>query len=375
MKWLINYSPLLLTFAVKTFTKMVENIFSSIKPFFVVSKFFGFFLFSLNERFLKFGELQTFCCDIMKTSVAIFFACLTFVGVLFEVWINRKLDFIRKQVWGLILAASLPMLLAQFIFQIRKRHKIGRFLNKLNESDLKLKKLGIKIDFQRHRKIVKILSFLLIILIPIWYCSILVLGYFIGEVYSYDDMVTVVLYAYYLIYESLSCLQFIVPSFLVYERFKLLKKFVEIKGNFSSNLKISTEIFHDLADGISNINAIFSPHLISALLSMMTSDIFALFSIIYFAMQYKKETSEVFIIENLSFVSAHFLLKCAISHFGHSVTLHGEKIKSTIAKSIDKAPEEKKGQYLNALTQFNARNLKLQNIFFVIDWRVVLSVS
>ena len=108
---------------------------------------------------------------------------------------------------------------------------------------------------------------------------------------------------------------------------------------------------------------------------MMINDILVMYQIFVYLLQYQDSTSDFFLFENGFFFIFHLLLKSLISDIGHKTMTETEMIKMAVAKSYDMAWGDKRFEYLNILAQFNTRNLKLQNVFFVIDWRVVMSVS
>ena len=111
------------------------------------------------------------------------------------------------------------------------------------------------------------------------------------------------------------------------------------------------------------------------ILSMLIVDVVAMFGIIkHFTFEFN---SIINVAVNSVFVLLQFLLKAVVSYVGHSTTCEGEEIKVALAKATNNLPvTDSSNMILNELLiQFETRNLKLQNIFFSINWNVLLTVS
>ena len=85
----------------------------------------------------------------------------------------------------------------------------------------------------------------------------------------------------------------------------------------------------------------------------------------------------VYMAVNSVYVVIQFLLKVLISHVGDSTTSEAEKVKILLAKSANSLSVNSPSRLIlnDILIQFDTRNLNLQNVFFTIDWKVLLAVS
>ena len=82
------------------------------------------------------------------------------------------------------------------------------------------------------------------------------------------------------------------------------------------------------------------------------------------------------IIFSLFYVIVHFILKTIICHFGSSTTQEAESIKITFVKGMNKIHLlSEKSSMLYVYKQIEARDLRLQNVSFVVDWNVFFGVS
>jgi hypothetical protein len=168
------------------------------------------------------------------------------------------------------------------------------------------------------------------------------------------------------------------------------------------NMKLFADTFHDLCDAIEKINSIYAVHLTPTLLLMLITDIFSIYAIARHWML-KKETSEtlfsVWVLSHLFYLTTlinqspipqisvnsfyfmtHFAMKSLIAHVGLTTTSSGEDVRTLVAKITNDAPPCRGADlstsiFHNILVQLKTRNLKLKNIFFLIDWGIVLAVE
>lgn len=145
-----------------------------------------------------------------------------------------------------------------------------------------------------------------------------------------------------------------------------------------SNLKLFAEVYHDLCDALDKINSVFTVHLITMLLSMLIIDIFTAYGFArHLFWNISENSKEVIIFSNSFYLIFHLMLKSSISDIGHTTRAAGEGVRTMVAKVTNDQPNksEMRLHFHDILIQFQTRNLKLRNIFFVIDWNIVLAVS
>lgn len=125
------------------------------------------------------------------------------------------------------------------------------------------------------------------------------------------------------------------------------------------------------------INSLFAVHLIPILFAMLLIDVFGIYDItgnLFF-------TNEVYVV-HLYYTAGlyhviHFMLRIIIAHYGYTATAEGERIKTMMSKITNNSPNKSQLRVINhdILIQFQTRNLKLRNIFFDVNWNIVVNVS
>lgn len=378
---MINYSlaalsiPQPLSLVIDLFSNM-DSIYTTMKPFWILSKLLGFFPYSISKEFYNCGVMKITKWDILLSFSAVSCMSVVLTSIVTHYFYFASLHvkgIFDYKIWSWLISVCVLNLLGHFAFQIAKRDKIVKFLSILKAGDLQLNALKVKIDHQQQRRVVTCITILAVAFVGFIFLTIVVfssvLSVSVGHV-----LIMEFYYFYYLLYETFFCVQFFIPTFLLCTRIKLLRKHIESSRN-DLKLKSVAELFHTFCDGIHKINLIFAPHLIFIMPCMMINDILVMYQIFFYLLQYQDHTSDFFLFENGFFIIFHMLLKSLISYIGHKTMAEVELLKLAVAKSFDVTWDDKRFEYLQILAQFNTRNYKLQNVFFVIDWRVVLSVS
>jgi hypothetical protein len=78
------------------------------------------------------------------------------------------------------------------------------------------------------------------------------------------------------------------------------------------------------------------------------------------------------IVVSTFYVTLHIFLKSFIAHFGATLTIEAEEVKIVLSKLSNSFKDPL--MYHEMLVQVQTRDLRVQNIFFVIDWKFVLTV-
>ncbi|KAG5679296.1 hypothetical protein PVAND_008874 [Polypedilum vanderplanki] len=351
----------------------MENFYTVMKPLCTFGNFLGFFHFSFDSDVRK-GNLVFNKIDLLQNIAAIGVLCIIMIAniIQYDLYLYEK-DFFEYRVWSWMIYFAIPSILLMIVFQMTKNKKIKKFFNVMASCDEKIYNLNLIIDHRKHKKVVVWLSLLSIFTPVINYIKVLS-----GDDLEFNTIVQEFFYAYYMLYECFIFIQFIIPTYLIRERFKVLQCFLK-KTNIndkSPNIKIFTDIFHELCDSIERINVIYAIHLIPILLLMIISDIFCIYAIARHLIL-NKTTSDTMISVNSFYFITHSIMKSAIAHIGHTTTLEGEEVRTLVAKITNDAPckDLSTSIFHNILIQFQTRNLKMKNIFFNVDWRVVLATT
>jgi len=80
---------------------------------------------------------------------------------------------------------------------------------------------------------------------------------------------------------------------------------------------------------------------------------------------------------NSYYLIMNILVMCLIAHIGHCTTSHAESILTITAKNVSKLPSQRTmtTEFYNLLRQFQSRNIKLQTVFFGINWNIDIAVN
>lgn len=119
----------------------MENIFTSAKPFLVVSKLFGFIPMTVNKN-PRNSFVKTAWIDIVASCCC--FALLCFFS--FDTFLNHRLlsssnSSFLLTAWDIIRKAELLSYFFLFLYQVHRRKRIEEFLTKIYEYDEKVRKI------------------------------------------------------------------------------------------------------------------------------------------------------------------------------------------------------------------------------------------
>ena len=119
---------------------MIENIYWSAKPFYILAKFLGLFPLSLTQNKFEFkwhGKIST----VFMITFLIF---LIFVNLVLKDGPTTSSQLL-KQIWEVQAIIGLSLILLQFLHQFRKRYFIADFLLAIENIDKKVKKIPLKL--------------------------------------------------------------------------------------------------------------------------------------------------------------------------------------------------------------------------------------
>ena len=122
------------------------------------------------------------------------------------------------------------------------------------------------------------------------------------------------------------------------------------------------------------INSLFTLHLIPTLLTILLIDTFGLYGFAHLSLT-TTNYSHVFMA--LFYIIIHFVYKTMVSYIGHSTTHEAESIKISITKAISSISDSLpvNASLFDVLKLVEVRNVKLQTVFFDVNWKIVFGVS
>ena len=74
-------------------------------------------------------------------------------------------------------------------------------------------------------------------------------------------------------------------------------------------------------------------------------------------------------------ITYQYILMSSIAYAGSTTTKTARKTLAIVARLLIEVEEPEAGELIRFLSQNKARNLTIRNIFFTIDWTVVLAVN
>lgn len=183
--------------------------------------------------------------------------------------------------------------------------------------------------------------------------------------------------------------QFCAASLAVRERFKLLN---DTLHNLDCKMQSKTithhpcslsfrsisQLHNKLCDLIEIVNSTFTLQLVFVMISIMIVDIFAAYGIICEFLAFQSLGLKYLIVGNSIWLLVQCAIKFFMAHCGSSTTKEAERSLVIVSKLADRIDELdfKAIVDLNLLiNQMRARNKNLENIFFAINYKLVLAVS
>lgn len=140
-------------------------------------------------------------------------------------------------------------------------------------------------------------------------------------------------------------------------------------------MKLLTELFHDLCDLIELVNSTFTFQLLVTILSLLLTNIFAFYGTLREFLAGSNGLG-FFIIGNGIWTAIQYFIMVFMAHAGSSTKSEADKSSVIIAKAsgtLD-AHDYLKTALHYLLIEMRCRNTALQNIFFAINWNVILAV-
>lgn len=135
------------------------------------------------------------------------------------------------------------------------------------------------------------------------------------------------------------------------------------------------EIFHDLADVIRIANSCMTLPITAVVLYFFVANLVAIFSFIWSTIN--AEFFYISLSNDMVFAILNYASLSILTHASNSASQQAEEIAVTVSKIVNNANCSRIHQkvFKNFLHQHQYRNLKFENVFFVISWGLILAVS
>lgn len=205
----------------------MENFYTSIEPLCVFLRFLGFFPRTFINPVYK-GHLSKTNFALIQTAIGIMIMLTLIFGSIMHYYFYEVylLDFLTYPIWTYIFIFGTVQFFLECIYQIYKVNDIKLFFKQMQSIDIKLQRLDILVDHSRQRNIVKNVTLSIVVLMIVRIPLVIAFYKFIFNFYQTQVLLSEIMYCFMLIYECLFCLQFIIPTYLLRERFEALKNFL-----------------------------------------------------------------------------------------------------------------------------------------------------
>lgn len=152
------------------------------------------------------------------------------------------------------------------------------------------------------------------------------------------------------------------------------KIYIVREKNFS--LKLFDELYNDLCDAVETINSTFTLHLVFVMTSFLASDVFAAYGILREYLSGSKRLLPI-MLGNFSWMAIQYSIKVLSVHAGSSTSNEAERTIIIIARTAGTLnPNDSLKSELDSFSlHMRCRNKKLENVFFFIDWTLILVVN
>lgn len=379
----------------------MENIYTCYKPFYVLSKCLGMFPMSFEGPPRK-GKLKVKWHDWLLPGFATLIpTAIIAVNIFCDDSPASTSPFLSK-LWVIEILFGVFLMMTQFPYQLLKHRNIEEFLNRVHHFDQKVellfalktstktylqaKHLNLSTDFKNQRKITKIFAIAVTSTLPALFLIALAFYYFnIGS-----NCILFLGNVYAMLFNCFYTAQFACAALALRERFKLVNEYMK---NFTAqtqafdkqivmvssenfNLKRFSDLYNDLCDAISMINSTFTGQLIIVMTNMLLVDIFGAYGILREFLSHSYNRLKFLILCNSIWIALQYAVKFLMAQSGSSTTAEAEMSLVIITRVIENAKDDKLKTDLNLLlNQMQGRNKKIENVFFVINYKLILAVS
>lgn len=359
-----------------------RTVLFSLRPCLFLMKIFGLFPFKLRHVPLKLSLKVKNCFLIFHYFVMM--QCIP-AGLIYLIMSNFELKTVNKKIvisnalWQIIAVLTSIIVSVQSVIQLFSCRKVIKIVDAIDRFDKKALKLGILVDLSGDRK--KIFIFIgLIFLAPV--CSVISYSTLILQPNSIQFYLKLlyrlnVCIHHGLLIGSLYAIQFVSFVWLTKKRFVVLNEYLRSRQKLDAH-KIYG-LYSDVTNSIAEINNSLTFNLNFTLLMSLVNVVFSIFSTtisLFHTKIFELYSIWGHLISNLAGITSNLILIISICSSGDSLTSAAKSNEETVLKMIYKWRDEMYNNELRCLLfQMKGHNKKIENIFFVINWKLVFMVS
>lgn len=140
------------------------------------------------------------------------------------------------------------------------------------------------------------------------------------------------------------------------------------------NLKHFSGLYNDLCDAIETINSTFTLQIIFVMANFLATDVFAAYGVLREFLS-RSHRLAFMLTGNCSWMLIQYAIKVLTVQAGSSTTNEAEKTVVIVTKIAGNSNESFKAELNSFLLHMRCRNKKLENVFFTINWNLILAVG
>lgn len=150
---------------------------------------------------------------------------------------------------------------------------------------------------------------------------------------------------------------------------------VTIVSSNKIHLKCFANLYQDLCDCIELINSTFTFHLIPIIVNSLLIKLFAAYGMLW-EFKVKSPLMLFVFLQNSAWLSMQYFLQVLSAHAGSSLTKNAKETSSIVTRILNdfELSEELSIPLQSFIARSTCRNMSVENIFFVIDWKLLVQV-
>lgn len=271
--------------------------------------------------------------------------------------------------------------------------------------------MNLSVDFEKHRKFVQKISILIVSVIITLVSLPMVAAFYNIKMRFILSSLSV----YQLLQNFFYTCQFALTALTLKERFKMINEYLErFEANFflcslilvmfylnifqrfslrqknvivqvrqdssTFNLKLFSELYHDLCDLIEDVNSTFTNQLIVVLMNLLLTDVFNIYGVLREVKSKAPSSSErlcFLMVFNVYWLSIQYAVQTFVVFCGETTTNEAERalVLVTNAYSNVESDVNLKNDLNSLLIQMKFRKKVFKNVFFRINFNLILTVS
>jgi hypothetical protein len=138
-----------------------------------------------------------------------------------------SLEFLKTPIWSIVSIFNLILLLMQMLLHISRSGRVKKFLKFMQNCDEKFNTLQLFIDYQKQRRVIRNKTLLVVALILLRYAQTILMYCTLFKGVQRTSFIQELFCCYFLLYVCTFCLQFIIFTYLVRERIKIITNSLE----------------------------------------------------------------------------------------------------------------------------------------------------